>query len=72
MKARDIRAALQGKVDPSLVHCLCAVAETVPAQQQEIMALAKIQDTCIDVIQKLGITTEATVDKVKKLREPDA
>jgi hypothetical protein len=72
MKARDIRAALQGKVDPSLVHCLCAVAETVSAQQQEIMALAKIQDTCIDVIQKLGITTEAAVDKVKKLREPDA
>ena len=72
MKAREIRAALQGKADPSLVHCICELAETVAAQQQEIMALAKIQDTCIDVIQKLGITTEAAVDKVKKLRELDS
>ena len=72
MKAREIRAALQRKADPSLVHCICELAETIAAQQQEIMALAKIQDTCIDAIRKLGITTEAAVNKVKKLREPDA
>jgi hypothetical protein len=69
MKARDIRAALQGKADPTLIHCICAVAETVAAQQQEIIAIAKIQDTCINVIQKLGVTTETAVNRVEKLRE---
>lgn len=70
MKAREIREALQGKIDPKILHCICELAETVSAQQQEIMELAKIQDNCINMIHQLGVTTEVAVDKIKHMREP--
>tara|TARA_Y100001951_G_C11173043_1_gene201425 strand:- start:178 stop:402 length:225 start_codon:yes stop_codon:yes gene_type:complete len=70
MKAREMREALQGKVDPKILHCICELAEKISAQQQEIMALAKIQDDCINMIVQLGATTEVAVDKITKMREP--
>jgi len=70
MKAREIREALQGKIDPKILHCICELAETVSAQQQEIMELAKIQDNCINMIHQLDVTTEVAVDNISNMPEP--
>jgi hypothetical protein len=72
MKAREIRAALQGDVDPKIIHALCTIAESLAAQQQEIMAMAEIQNKCIDLIMSLGVTIEGAtnaVDAIKNIRE---
>lgn len=68
MKARDIRAQLQGKHDPQLVHCLCSVAEEVSAMGQEIQVVAELLNSLIDLIAAMQEVTEATqkaVDNVK-------
>jgi len=71
MKAREIRARLQGKVDPELIICLCGVAESLSAQQQEIQMLAEMLDKLTDILLQLGTTIEMTqgaVDKIRKIR----
>ena len=71
MKAREIRQRLQERVDGELLHCLCGLAETVSAQQQEIQALAEMLDKLTDILLQLGTTIEMTqgaVDKIKKIR----
>ena len=71
MKARDIRADLQGKADPLIIHHMCEIAESLSAQQQEIMALAEALDKLTDILLQLGATVEEatnTVDDMKKIR----
>jgi hypothetical protein len=53
MKAREIQSRLQGKADPEIVICLTALAESLSAQQQEIIELAELQNKAIDVILQL-------------------
>ena len=72
MRARAIRETLQHNHDPKLVHCLCTIAETVSAQQQEIIILAELLDKVLDVVTELGKTTEvatSAVDAIRKQRE---
>jgi hypothetical protein len=74
MKAREIRAALQGKVDPKVVHCLCEMAENQSSQAQEIMMLAQILNKTLDVVNQLGVVTDTAVnavDEMKKIRGED-
>lgn len=54
IKARDIRAALKGKVDPDVSHVLEALAEEYSKQQQEILRLAQMLDETIDTIGNLA------------------
>jgi|TARA_R110000823_G_scaffold78499_1_gene178845 hypothetical protein len=68
MKAREIQSRLQGKADPEIVICLTALAESLSAQQQEIMALAELQNKAMDVILQLGATTEAATNAVDEVR----
>ena len=56
MKAREIRAALQGKVDPSVIFSMCSIAESLSAQQQEIMSLAEMLNKLTDILMQLGVT----------------
>jgi hypothetical protein len=72
MKAREVRAALQGKVEPQLVHCMCEIAEIASAQQQEIDELAKMLNKAFTVMMQLGATVEGAtnaVDTIRKQRE---
>ena len=72
MRAREIRAMLQGKVDPLLVTAITAVAESVSAQQQEITALAEMMNNLTDILMQLGATIEGAtnaVDEMKKMRD---
>jgi hypothetical protein len=68
MKAREIRETLQGKVDPKLLHCMCEIAETASAQQQEITELANIMNGIIDNLLKLGVTIESATSKIESIR----
>jgi hypothetical protein len=68
MKAREIRAALQGNCDPKLVHCMCEIAEIASAQQEEIKTMAEIMDNITDILIKLGATTEAATNAVDSIR----
>ena len=69
MKARDIRAMLQGNADPQLIKCICALAETVSAQQEEINQLAEIQNKTIDLTMQLGTSMETAVDSVESINK---
>tara|TARA_R110002051_G_scaffold186772_4_gene256507 strand:+ start:232 stop:456 length:225 start_codon:yes stop_codon:yes gene_type:complete len=69
MKARDIRAMLQGNADPKLIQCICALAETVSAQQEEINQLAEIQNKTIDLTMQLGTSMETAVDSVESINK---
>ena len=74
MKAREIRARLQGKTDPELIICLCGIAESASAQQQEIQTLAEMLDKLTDILLQLGATIEMTqgaVDEIRKIRGID-
>ncbi len=71
MKARDIRQMLQGTTDPKVVTCLCGIAESLSAQQQEIIQLAQAFDSLTDILMQLGAITEQTnsaVTDIKKVR----
>ena len=71
MKARDIRAMGQGKVDPDVLNALCSVAESLSAQNQEIMQLAEMMNNLTDILMQLGTTVEGAtnaVDEMKKIR----
>ena len=71
MKAREIRERLKGKVDPEVLTCLCAMAESLSSQQQEISMLASTIDRLADILMQLGATIESatnTVDEMKKMR----
>ncbi len=71
MKAREVRERLQGKVEPELIICMCGIAETLSAQQQEITTIAQMLDKTIDLLMQLGVTIEGTqnaVDKIQKIR----
>ena len=65
MKGREVREALQGDVDPKVVHCIASVAEEVSAMGQEITALAQLLNQITDV---LGGLTE-TMAEVKNASE---
>ena len=65
MKAREIRSALQGKMDPTQLHCLCSLAEDVSAMGQEIHAIAELLNGLTDVI---GGVTE-TMGEFKTMAE---
>ena len=71
MKAREIRERLQGKADPEIVTCLTALAESLSAQQQEIMALAELQNRSMDTLLQLGSTIESATNVVDKIRGSD-
>jgi hypothetical protein len=74
MKARDIRAMSQGKVDPVVLDCICGVAESLNSQQQEIIVLAGALDKLTDILMQLGATVEGAtnaVDEMKKIRGTD-
>jgi len=71
MKAREIRERLQGKTDPEIVICLTALAESLSAQQQEIMALAELQNRAMDTLLQLGATVESATNVVDKIRGSD-
>jgi glutamine synthetase type III len=68
MKAREIRSRLQGKVEPELVVCLTALAESLSSQQQEIMALAELINKITDITMSLGATIESATNVVDKIR----
>jgi hypothetical protein len=71
MKAREIRERLKGKIDPEVLTCLCAMAESLSSQQQEISMLASTIDRLADILMQLGATIESatnTVDEMKKMR----
>jgi hypothetical protein len=71
MKAREIRERLQGKADPEIVTCLTALAESLSSQQQEIMALAELQNRAMDTLLQLGATVESATNVVDKIRGSD-
>ena len=71
MKAREIRSRLKGKVEPELLVCLTALAESLSSQQQEIMALAELQNRSMDTLLQLGSTTESATNVVDKIRGSD-
>jgi len=71
MKAREIRERLQGKTDPEIVICLTALAESLSSQQQEIMALAELQNRAMDTLLQLGATVESATNVVDKIRGSD-
>ena len=71
MKAREIRERLQGKTDPEIVICLTALAESLSSQQQEIMALAELQNRAMDTLLQLGVTVESATNAVDKIRGSD-
>ena len=68
MKAREIRSRLQGKVEPELLVCLTALAESLSSQQQEIMALAELINKITDITMSLGATIESATNTVDKIR----
>ena len=77
MKGREVREALQGKADPTLVHCLASVAEDVSSTGAEIKAIAELLDQLVDVIAAMQEVTQGTQDavdqklgtKMKKIRK---
>jgi len=69
MKARDIRAALQGTVDPKIIFALCGLAETVTAQQQEINTMARMMNQLTDILMQLGVSIEGATNAVDELRK---
>ena len=71
MKAREIRSRLKGKVEPELLVCLTALAESLSSQQQEIMALAELQNRSMDTLLQLGSTIESATNVVDKIRGSD-
>ena len=71
MKAREIRSRLKGKVEPELLVCLTALAESLSSQQQEIMALAELQNRAMDTLLQLGATVESATNVVDKIRGND-
>ena len=71
MKAREIKERLQGKADPEIVNWLTALAESLSAQQQEIMALAELQNRAMDTLLQLGATVESATNVVDKIRGSD-
>jgi hypothetical protein len=71
MKAREIKERLQGKVEPEVVTCLTALAESLSAQQQEIVALAELQNRATDILLQLGATVESATNVVDKIRGND-
>jgi hypothetical protein len=71
MKAREIKERLQGKVEPEIVTCLTALAESLSAQQQEIIALAELQNRAMDTLLQLGATVESATNVVDKIRGND-
>jgi hypothetical protein len=71
MKAREIRSRLKGKVEPELLVCLTALAESLSSQQQEIMALAELQNRAMDTLLQLGSTIESATNVVDKIRGSD-
>jgi hypothetical protein len=71
MKGREVRAMLQGKVEPVVVQVLCGIAENASAQQQEIVQLAEMLNNVTDILMQLGATVEGAtnaVDEMKKIR----
>ena len=69
MNAREIRQALQHDHDPKLVNCICAIAESLSAQQQEIQTLAEMLNQLSDILMQLGATTEAATNAVDEIRK---
>jgi hypothetical protein len=58
MKGREVRATLQGHVEPKVVHCIAEVAEKVSAMEQELNALAQLLNSITDVIAGQAETME--------------
>jgi len=71
MKAREVRERLKGRCEPEIITCIEGIAESLSSQQQEIMALAEIQNKTIDTLMQLGVAVEGAtnaVDAMKKIR----
>lgn len=72
MKAREVRERLKGRTEPEVSTVCEALADSLSAQKQEIMALAQSLDRLTDLLLQLGTTVEAAtnaVDEIKKIRE---
>ena len=72
MKAREIRARLQGKIDPELLIVLEGLGIQASAQAEEIRTLAEMLDHLTNILMQLGAVTEQAtnaVDALKKQRE---
>ena len=69
MKAREIRQAMQQDHDPKLVNSICAIAESLSAQKQEIQTLAEMLNQLSDILIQLGATTEAATNAVDEIRK---
>lgn len=71
MKGSEIRSALQSDHDAKLVHCICALAEKVSAQQQEIQQIAQMIDMQSAIIGDLINATEnikSATDLIRGIR----
>ena len=72
MKGREVRERLNGKCDPEIIICIAGIAESLSAQQQEIMTMARMVDHLTDILMQLGTTVEGAtnaVDEMRKMRE---
>ena len=72
MRAREIRAMLNGKAAEEVILCITGIAESLSAQQQEISTLAEMMNNLTDILIQLGATVEGAtnaVDELKKIRE---
>lgn len=71
MKAREVRERLRGRCDEQVLFVLEALAESLGAQRDEIMAMAALFDQMTDLIMQMGVVTENmknAVDEVQKRR----
>ena len=69
MKAREVRERLRGKCDEQVLFVLEALAESLGAQKDEIMALAQLLDQVTDLIMQMGVVTESMKNAVEEMQK---
>ena len=50
MRAREVRERLKSKADPMVSQCIEALAEQLGVQQQQLMAMALMQDQMVAIL----------------------
>ena len=71
MKGREAQERLKGKIDPELLRTLVEMCEDFRVQQEEIMTVAAMVDSTVNIVSQLtGIieNTQGAVDKLRKIR----
>lgn len=69
MKAREIREMLHGHIEPKAIIAICALAESLSAQKQEIKMLAEASDKLTDILMQLGTVVEGATNAVDELKK---